>query len=88
MICFWLSRPNQIIYIHIHVQILHLLHCFMVHSFSFFFLNTHRFGTKGLAISFIASQEDRDMLKEVQSRFQVKIDPLPEEVDPSAYMNA
>jgi ATP-dependent RNA helicase UAP56/SUB2 len=47
-----------------------------------------RFGTKGLAISFISSQEDKDILKAVQDRFQVSIDELPEEVDPSAYMNA
>ena len=47
-----------------------------------------RFGTKGLAISFISSQEDKDILKAVQDRFQVSIDVLPEEVDPSAYMNA
>lgn len=47
-----------------------------------------RFGTKGLAISFISSQEDKDILKAVQDRFQVSIDEMPDEIDPSAYMNA
>jgi len=30
-----------------------------------------RFGTKGLAISFISSDEDNKILEEVQSRFEV-----------------
>ena len=33
-----------------------------------------RFGTKGLAISFIASAEDKEILKQVQDRFQVSVD--------------
>jgi ATP-dependent RNA helicase UAP56/SUB2 len=46
-----------------------------------------RFGTKGLAISFIASQEDSDVLNQVQERFEVNITPLPDQIDVSSYMN-
>jgi len=49
-----------------------------------------RFGTKGLAISFIATQEEREVLDQVQKRFSVKIPELPEisEIDPSWYHGA
>eukprot|EP01134_Creolimax_fragrantissima_P005916 CFRG5916T1 len=47
-----------------------------------------RFGTKGLAISFVSSKEDSDVLNEVQSRFEVEITPLPDQLDVSLYMNA
>ena len=40
-----------------------------------------RFGTKGLAISFIADQKDADELASVQSRFEVNIPILPDEID-------
>ena len=33
-----------------------------------------RFGTKSLAVSFIASAEDKEILKQVQDRFQVSVD--------------
>jgi ATP-dependent RNA helicase UAP56/SUB2 len=33
-----------------------------------------RFGTKGLAISFISSTEDQQILEDVQSRFEVKVE--------------
>lgn len=46
-----------------------------------------RYGTKGLAISFISSQEDIQILEEVQSRFEVKIEDLPASIDKSTYMN-
>ena len=32
-----------------------------------------RFGTKGLAISFISTEEDGKVLTDVQSRFEVKV---------------
>jgi len=47
-----------------------------------------RFGTKGLAVSFIASKEDSAILNEVQSRFEVEITPLPDEIDVSTYMTS
>jgi len=46
-----------------------------------------RFGTKGLAITFVASEDDSGVLNQVQERFDVDIKPLPEHVDASTYMN-
>ncbi len=46
-----------------------------------------RFGTKGLAITFVSSQEDSAVLNAVQDRFDVDIKPLPEKIDASTYMN-
>lgn len=47
-----------------------------------------RFGTKGLAISFVSSEEDEQVLAKIQERFDVKITEFPEGgVDPSTYMN-
>jgi len=45
-----------------------------------------RFGTKGLAITFLANDKDREVMEEVQSRFEVGITELPSTVDSSAYM--
>jgi len=45
-----------------------------------------RFGTKGLAISFVSSKEDGEVLNSVQSRFVVSIPELPDEIDASTYM--
>lgn len=47
-----------------------------------------RFGTKGLAITFVATQEDVDILETVQSRFEVQVNELPEEIDVSTYMGS
>lgn len=44
-----------------------------------------RFGTKGLAISFISSKEDAEVLNLVQKRFVVDIPTLPENIDTSTY---
>lgn len=57
-----------------------------------------RFGTKGLAISFIAPDSpkqkstktftalsDEEVLDQVQKRFTVKIEPLPEKIDVNSY---
>ena len=44
-----------------------------------------RFGTKGLAISFISDEEEQKVLDEVQRRFEVKISELPETIDVSSY---
>jgi ATP-dependent RNA helicase UAP56/SUB2 len=46
-----------------------------------------RFGTKGLAISFISSEQDQEILEKVQSRFEVNIPELPDEIDMSTYMS-
>ncbi|KAK8882139.1 ATP-dependent RNA helicase ddx39a [Tritrichomonas musculus] len=47
-----------------------------------------RFGTKGLSVSFISSEEDKAMLDEIQKRFVVEIPVLPDKVDSGTYMNA
>ncbi|KAK9355304.1 P-loop containing nucleoside triphosphate hydrolase protein [Lipomyces doorenjongii] len=47
-----------------------------------------RFGTKGLAISFVSSKEDADVLDKIQERFEVNIAAFPEDgIDPATYMN-
>merc|ERR1712055_344485 len=45
-----------------------------------------RFGTKGLAISFVADEEAAKILNEVQERFDVNITELPDEIDLSTYI--
>lgn len=47
-----------------------------------------RFGTKGLAISFVSNAEDAAQLEQVQSRFEVNIPELPDQIDVSTYMSA
>jgi ATP-dependent RNA helicase UAP56/SUB2 len=61
-----------------------------------------RFGTSGLAISFVSSDApttsasgsfarpftDDQVLEQVQSRFSVKIEPLPDHIDVSSYMSS
>jgi len=46
-----------------------------------------RFGTKGLAITFVSSTDDTDILTQVQARFEVKIPVLPDHIDTATYMN-
>jgi ATP-dependent RNA helicase UAP56/SUB2 len=46
-----------------------------------------RFGTKGLAISFVSSDGDQEVLKEIEKRFEVALPEFPKEgVDASTYM--
>ncbi|XP_030380449.1 ATP-dependent RNA helicase WM6 [Scaptodrosophila lebanonensis] len=45
-----------------------------------------RFGTKGLAITFVSDENDAKILNEVQDRFDVNISELPEEIDLSTYI--
>merc|ERR1712224_973722 len=47
-----------------------------------------RFGTKGLAISFVGSEEDAEVLKKTQERFEVNISDMPATIDTTAYINA
>jgi hypothetical protein len=44
-----------------------------------------RFGTKGLAISFVSTKEEGEVLNDVQSRFVVRVEALPEQIDASTY---
>jgi len=47
-----------------------------------------RFGTRGLAVSFVCPSEEQEnkILEQVQSRFEVKIDELPDSIDTTTYM--
>mmetsp|Transcript_102826 Transcript_102826/g.178345 ORF Transcript_102826/g.178345 Transcript_102826/m.178345 type:complete len:440 (-) Transcript_102826:74-1393(-) len=47
-----------------------------------------RFGTKGLAITFVSTDEDMDVLKKVQERFEVNIGEMPASIDTTSYLNA
>lgn len=44
-----------------------------------------RFGTKGLAITFVANDENEGVLTAIQSRFEVAITELPETIEASTY---
>ena len=44
-----------------------------------------RFGTKGLAITFVSDEADAKTLNEVQDRFEVNVAELPDEIDISSY---
>ena len=54
------------------------VHCFQV-------ARAGRFGTKGLAITFVSDETDAKVLNDVQDRFEVNITELPEEIDISSY---
>ncbi|CAF3496960.1 unnamed protein product [Rotaria socialis] len=45
-----------------------------------------RFGTKGLAITYVADESDAGILNEVQSRFEVQITEMPDEIDVATYI--
>jgi superfamily II DNA/RNA helicase len=47
-----------------------------------------RFGTKGLAISFVSEESDVGILNKIQERFEVNITELPEKIDVSSYIDA
>eukprot|EP00795_Rhopilema_esculentum_P010322 gene10322-19020_t len=44
-----------------------------------------RFGTKGLAISFVSEENDAKVLNDVQDRFEVNVSQLPAEIDMATY---
>merc|ERR1719271_1061625 len=45
-----------------------------------------RFGTKGLAVTFVAEEADAKTLNDVQDRFEVNVTELPDEIDISSYI--
>ena len=47
-----------------------------------------RFGTKGLAVTFVASAGDTEVLNKVQERFEVNITEMPSEIDTGSYMTS
>lgn len=44
-----------------------------------------RFGTKGLAITFVSSDADQQVMSAIQSRFEVAVPELPDHIDPASY---
>jgi superfamily II DNA/RNA helicase len=49
------------------------------------FRRAGRFGTKGLALTFVSSQADLDVLERIQARFEVAITEMPAELDKTTY---
>merc|ERR1712216_1092149 len=47
-----------------------------------------RFGTKGLAVSFVSGDEETGVLKQVQERFEVNVPEMPATIDTTSYLNA
>jgi ATP-dependent RNA helicase UAP56/SUB2 len=47
-----------------------------------------RFGTRGLGISFVENEQEARVLASVQTRFQVDIEMLPNDIETSDYMSA
>eukprot|EP00105_Crassostrea_gigas_P002420 XP_011414937.1 PREDICTED: spliceosome RNA helicase DDX39B [Crassostrea gigas] len=46
-----------------------------------------RFGTKGLAITFVSSQSDAEVMNSVQERFEAEIEKMPTQIDVSSYIS-
>ena len=53
---------------------------------AYLFSCSARFGTKGLAITFVSDEGDAKILNDVQDRFEVDINELPDEIDLSTYI--
>merc|ERR1719478_608204 len=47
-----------------------------------------RFGTKGLALTFVSTEDDGKVLEAVQKRFEVNIGEMPSHIDTTSYLNA
>merc|ERR1719335_1519469 len=47
-----------------------------------------RFGTKGLAITFVSTDDDAATLKKIQARFEVNVGEMPAQIDTTSYLNA
>jgi len=46
-----------------------------------------KFGTKGLAITFVSDEKEKEVLKQIQDKFVVKVNELPDTIDAHEYMN-
>lgn len=49
------------------------------------FRRAGRFGTKGLAITFVSSDSDQQVMAAIQLRFEVAVPELPDHIDPASY---
>ena len=57
-------------------------YCLNIHSL---IRRAGRFGTKGLAITFVSSDADQQVMSAIQSRFEVAVPELPDHIDPASY---
>lgn len=63
-----------------------LTHNFLLCSLPVSYLSrAGRFGTKGLAITFVSSDSDQQVMAAIQSRFEVAVPELPDHIDPASY---
>ena len=44
-----------------------------------------RYNTKGTAITFVNSEEDKKILDDIQTRFEIKVEQLPQKIDESTF---
>lgn len=58
---------------------------FVVYLYRFGYSRAGRFGTKGLAITFVSSDNDQHVMGAIQSRFEVAVPELPDHIDPASY---
>jgi len=52
---------------------------------SLFHSRAGRFGTKGLAITYVSSEADQQVMAAIQARFEVAVPELPDHIDPATY---
>ena len=52
------------------------------------FSRAGRFGTKGLAITFVSSESDQQVMSAIQSRFEVAVPELPDQIDLGSYSDS
>ncbi len=64
---------------------LNLIYFFLFYYSIFQVARAGRFGTKGLAITYVADESDAAVLNEVQKRFEVQITEMPDEIDVATY---
>ena len=62
-----------------------LICCSITHIVYIQVARAGRFGTKGLAITFVSDETDAKTLNDVQDRFEVNVTELPDEIDISSY---
>ena len=44
-----------------------------------------RYNTKGIAITFVTTEDDKKVLEEIQTRFELKIEQLPATIDETTF---
>ena len=44
-----------------------------------------RYNTKGIAITFVTTEDDKKVLEEIQTRFELKIEQLPQTIDETTF---